>query len=97
MNKYEEIRKYSDPDIVFKRAKNIYGKNVIIDISDKPQKKYKLYNPNTNNFFHFGAMGYEDYTKHKDEKRRKLFQIRNNRWAKNDKYTSSFASYFLLW
>jgi len=28
---------------------------------------------------HFGQIGYEDYTKHKDEERRKLFKLRNKK------------------
>jgi len=46
---------------------------------------------------HFGQMGYEDYTKHKDENRRNNFRIRNRRWAHQPKYTAGWLSYNLLW
>jgi hypothetical protein len=42
-------------------------------------------------------MGYEDYTKHKNEIRRKSFLTRNKEWSKQDMYTPGFLSYYLLW
>lgn len=49
---------------------------------------------------YFGAVGYEDFTKHKDEKRKKLYILRhqnNENWGKSGKDTSGFWSRWLLW
>jgi len=46
---------------------------------------------------HFGSLLYQDYTKHKDKKRRENFRNRNKRWADADKYTPAHLSYYLLW
>lgn len=96
MNKNEEIYQYSNPKIVFEKANRIFD-NVNIKISTRKNKKYMLFNPSNNKWVHFGQWGMEDYTKHKDEKRRKSFLIRNHKWANNDFYTPSFLSYYLLW
>jgi hypothetical protein len=60
-------------------------------------KKYKVTLPNGNTI-KFGAKGYEDYTTHKDIKRKKLYIARhkkNENW--NSKYTAGFWSRWLLW
>ena len=41
----ESINKYSNPKIVYKNAKKYLGKDVNIQLSDKPQKKYMVLNP----------------------------------------------------
>jgi len=48
-------------------------------------------------WIHFGQMGYEDYTKHKDETRRDNFRKRNAKWSKAEKYSPAWLSYWLLW
>ena len=65
------INQFSNPKIVDKKAKVYLGKNTKIKLSDKPIKKYMVLNPNTNKWVYFGQMGYEDYTKHNDTKRKK--------------------------
>lgn len=97
MSKLEELWKYSDPNIVFARAKQLYGRDVKIDYSEKKDKKYKLYDPNKREFIHFGQMGYEDYSRHRNEIRRMLFQQRNHRFASAPKYSAAYNSYYLLW
>ena len=94
---YYNINNYTNPKIVFTKAKKIYGKDVNIKLSDKSNKKYMMLNPNTNKWFYFGQMGYEDFTKHKDNLRRERFKKRNHKWASYDKYTPSYASFYLLW
>ena len=64
------INKYSNPSIVMKKAKELHLNP--IQLSSRKDKKYMVLDPNTNKMIHFGQMGYEDYTKHHDEKRRKL-------------------------
>jgi hypothetical protein len=85
-DKYEQIYLYSDPDIVLTKAMQIYGKDVMLGISLRKDKKYTIYNPHKDEWFHFGSWGQEDYTKHKDDKRKQRFIIRNHRWKNQDKY-----------
>jgi len=100
--KPNSIYEYSNPKIVFQKAKQLLGKNVLIKISDKPQKKYMIYDPNKNKWVYFGQLDppYEDYTKHHDEKRRENYlrrtaNMRGN-W-KNNPYSSNNLSRNLLW
>ena len=55
-------------------------------MKDNPRKK-----------IHFGQMGYEDFTKTRDEWKRLKFQNRNRRWASAIEYTPSWLSFYLLW
>lgn len=95
--KEEEILEYSNPKEVFKKAKHLFGKDVLIDISTRKNKKYMLYDDNNNKWVHFGQMGYEDYTKHHDEERKKAFKQRNKHWMKNKNITPGILALFLLW
>ncbi len=97
MNKIQQLLKVSDPDIVYEKAKEIYGDNVIIGISTQKNKKYMILNPYTNKYIHFGYLPMQDFTYHQDEERRRRFLIRNKRWAQSPLYSSSFMSYHLLW
>ena len=49
---------------------------------------------------HFGQMGYEDFTRHKDKTRRKNYLTRSRKirgnW-KSDKYSPNNLSINLLW
>jgi hypothetical protein len=47
--------------------------------SMKKGKKYTVLacDTDTKKLIHFGAIGYEDYTQHKDKKRRKSFRARH--------------------
>ena len=69
--------------------------NVIIKKSDNPNKKIMAVIDNKK--IHFGAKMYEDYTTHKDDKRKKSYLSRH----KHDNYTNpNFASFYatnLLW
>lgn len=53
-----------------------------------------------NKWIHFGQMGYEDYTKHKDDDRRKNYLNRSSnikgQWKAN-KYSPNNLSIHLLW
>ena len=42
-------------------------------------------------------MGYEDFSKHKDNKRRDNFKKRNIKWGYAQKYTPAWLSFWLLW
>jgi Family of unknown function (DUF5754) len=94
------IYDFSTPEIVLKKAKKYLGKDVSIQLSTRPQKKYMVLNPNTNKMIYFGQMGYEDFTKHQDELRRERYlnrtaNIRGN-W-REDKYSPNNLSRNLLW
>ena len=94
------INSFSNPKIVNKKAIKYLGSNVKIKLSDKPLKKYMVLNPNTSKYVYFGAMGYEDFTKHNDVNRRKNYLIRSEniggKW-KDDKYSPNNLSRHILW
>ena len=95
-----DINEYSNPAVVYKKAKQYLGKNVDIRLSNRPTKKYMVFNPAENKWIHFGQIGYEDYTKHKDEKRRENYLRRTanmkGNW-KEDKYSANNLSRNILW
>ena len=97
----DNITKYSDPVQAQKMAYKYLGrKNGKIYRSTRKNKKYMIQVPNTNRWVHFGEMGYEDYTKHKDKERRRNYLIRsgkiNGNW-KSDKYSPNNLSRNILW
>ena len=65
-------------------------------LSTSKHKKYMVFNEQGKKI-HFGSMLYQDYTKHKDKKRRENFRNRNKRWADADKYIPAHLSFYLLW
>ena len=69
------------------------NKNTNMESQDK---KYMILNDD-NKWVHFGQMGSEDATKHKDNIRIIKFKNRNRRWADSEPYTASYLSYFLIW
>ena len=87
------INKYSNPSIVMKKAKELHLNP--IQLSSRKDKKYMV--SDGKKLIHFGQMGYEDYTKHHDEKRRELFKKRNHKWATAEKYSPAWLSYYILW
>ena len=87
------INKYSNPSIVMKKAKELHLNP--IQLSTRKDKKYMV--SDGKKLIHFGQMGYEDYTKHHDEKRRELFRKRNHKWKDAERYSPAWLSYYLLW
>ena len=87
------INKYSNSSIVMKKAKELHLNP--IQLSSRKDKKYMV--SDAKKLIHFGQMGYEDYTKHHDEKRRELFRKRNHKWKDAEKYSPAWLSYYLLW
>ena len=98
---------YSDPEIVLYRAKFYFGEDVKLLQSTRKTKKYMIYNPITNKFVHFGAMGYLDYTKyvqlynletankHRTKYLKRALKIKGN-WI-NNQYSPNYLSMLLLW
>ena len=93
---------YSNPKVVYQKARKYLGKDVIIQPSTNKDKKYMVYDPNTENWVHFGTMKppMEDFTKHQDEKRRQRYLARATKikgdW-KDNKYSANNLSINLLW
>ena len=94
------INKFSNPKIVYEKAKKYLGEDVVIKLSDKPIKKYMVLNPHTNKWIYFGQMGYEDFTKHHNKKRRHNYLTRTKYmrgdWKQNH-YSANNLSRNILW
>lgn len=91
-NKLTELKKWSDYDQVKKIGKRY---NLNIEISTRKDKKYMIIHNGKK--IHFGEMGYEDLTKHRDSHRAELFKKRNAKWADAEKFSPAWLSYYLLW
>jgi len=94
------IKQFSNPIIAKKNAIKYLGKNVIFKISNKKGKKYMVFNPNTNKFIHFGALNYEDFTKHQDPIRQNSYLKRTANMKgdwKDDKYSANNLAREILW
>ncbi len=97
----------SNFDQVLTRAKHYYGDDVILLASTRATKKYMIFNPHTNNFVHFGGMGYLHYTKylqiydkkdadlHRTRYLNRALNIKGN-WMDNA-YSPNNLSMILLW
>lgn len=96
MTKRDELLDYSDPVKVKKNAIFFFGEDIKLRVSTRKNKKYMIEDPD-GKWIHFGQMGYEDYTKHKDKDRRKSFRSRNRAWRYAPIYTPRNLSYWLLW
>jgi hypothetical protein len=92
-NKLRELRNYSDPEYVMNKAK-MMGLNPVHESSRK-DKKYMIFDGNK--MIHFGQMGYEDASKHRDLDRINRFKKRNWKWQFEPKYSPAWLSWFLLW
>lgn len=96
----KNITKYSNPRTAQKMAYRYLGKTAKLYPADNPEKKYKIYDPKHNTWVNFGQMGYEDYTKHKDKKRRKNYLTRSKSirgdWKRN-KYSANNLAREVLW
>lgn len=95
----EELSKYSNMTEAQKKAYKYLGKNGKLYISNRKDKKYYVFDDN-NNKIHFGQMGYEDFTKHKDEQRRQNYLKRasniKGEWRQN-KFSPNNLSINILW
>ena len=89
----------SDKQEVIKKAKKYLGTDVNIKPSTRKDKKFMVENPK-GKMVHFGAKGYDDYTKHKDDTRRQNYLSRATKikgdWKK-DKYSPNNLAINILW
>jgi len=96
------LTEYSNPKVVYKKARKYLGKDVIIQPSTNKDKKYMVYDPINENWVHFGTMNppMEDFTKHQDEERRRRYLARATKikgdW-KDNKYSANNLSINILW
>jgi hypothetical protein len=83
---------YTTPAEVERRAAKFY---LQVYPSSRASKKYMIHDGRK--WVHFGAAGYQDFTKHHDEKRRANFRKRNAKWATAPRLSPAWLSYYLLW
>jgi hypothetical protein len=99
VSKNDKLWKYSNPIRAQKMARKYLGPSAILYKSKNKNKKYSVKSP-SGKFINFGAIGYEDYTKHKDKKRRGNYLKRSKgilgKWKKN-KYSPNNLSIHILW
>jgi hypothetical protein len=67
--------KYSNPYISQVKAFDYLGKHAILYPSTKKDKKYMIQRPD-GKWIHFGQFPYEDFNKHQDLNRRRLYLTR---------------------
>jgi hypothetical protein len=91
---------YSTPRTAQRMAYKYLGRTAKLYPARNPEKKYSIYDPLHNKWVNFGQMGYEDYTKHHDKKRRKNYLTRTKgmlgNW-KTNKYSANNLSRHILW
>jgi hypothetical protein len=93
------INNFSNPIEAQRKAKKYLGKNTELFLSSRKDKKYMVITPD-DKLVHFGAIGYEDFTKHKDKERRDAYlrratKIKGN-W-KGNKYSPNNLAIHILW
>jgi len=98
--KSKEILEFSNPKKAFANARKYLGRAVKIRLSSREDKKYMVYDPNKEIWVHFGQMGYEDFTKHKDPERREDYLNRSSKiegdW-KDNPYSANNLARKILW
>lgn len=96
----ETLLKYSNPIEAQKKATDYLGKDAVLYTSTDPKKKYSIYDPNKKRFINFGAIGYEDFTYHKDKERQRRYLARATKmkgnWKENP-YSANNLSINILW
>jgi len=98
--KQDEVWKWSNPEKVAEMARKYLGDMAVVFRSTKPKKKYMIFDPVNNKWVFFGEMGYEDFTKHQDPKRRENYLTRTKsmkgNW-KDNRYSANNLSRNILW
>jgi hypothetical protein len=97
-DKLSELKQYSNPKKAQLAASRYLGKGTKLFVSTRKDKKYMVQGPH--GLVHFGQMGYEDYTKHHDLKRRRRYLTRANKikgqW-RSDPYSPNNLAIHILW
>jgi hypothetical protein len=96
----KQIQEVSNINKAIYNTKKYLGMNAKLYASERQYKKYKIYNPNTNKYVHFGDIRYQDFTKHGDKIRQNNYLKRATNikgdW-KNNKYSPNSLSINILW
>jgi hypothetical protein len=96
-SKENELSQFSNVETVRKKARLYKYPHILI--STRKEKKYMVKTPQGRTV-HFGQMGYEDFTKHKDKKRRKNYLTRTanikGAW-REDPFSANNLARNLLW
>jgi hypothetical protein len=96
----KSINKWTTPKQAQKMAYKYLGKTAKLYPARNPEKKYSIYDPKEEKWVNFGQIGYEDFTKHHDKKRRKNYLTRTKYMKgdwKNNKYSANNLSRNILW
>lgn len=96
----KNLNLYSNPRTAQHMAYKYLGNTAKLYPARNPAKKYSIFDPINKKWVNFGQLGYEDYTKHHDKKRRKNYLTRTKsmrgNWKKN-KYSANNLSREILW
>ena len=94
------LSEYSNIKEAQRKAFKYLGKSAVLSPSTRKDKKYMIQDQNTGRIVHFGQLGYEDFTKHKDEERRQRYLNRatnmRGEWRDNP-YSPNNLSIHILW
>lgn len=97
----DEILKYSNPLKAQENAIKYLGKDALLYLSKRKDKKYMIQDPN-GKWVHFGQLSppYSDFTRHQNEQRRQHYLKRSNlikgNW-RNNKFSPNNLSRNILW
>jgi hypothetical protein len=84
--------------VAAERTRRLFGSRAVLYLSTHPKKKYQLETPS--GWRYFGQMGWEDYLKHKDPRRRHLYITRASalpgNWKK-DLFSPNNLAQKILW
>ena len=96
----KKLRRFSDPQVAQNMAYRYLGKTAKLYPARNPSKKYSIFDPKHKKWVNFGQIGYQDYTKHRDKRRRKNYLARSKSirgdWKRN-KYSANNLSMNVLW
>lgn len=97
-DKLKQLKNVSNPYEANRKA--LYYYNQYLSVSERKDKKYKIYDPYKEKWVHFGHIKYQDFTKHKDEERRQRYLKRASHikgdW-KDNIYSPNVLSMLILW
>lgn len=96
----KRIKLYSNPRVAQKMAYKYLNKTAKLYPARNPAKKYSICDPKHHKWVNFGQMGYEDFTKHHNKKRRHNYLTRTKYmrgdWKQNH-YSANNLSRNILW
>jgi hypothetical protein len=99
LSKNDELYLFSNPVEAQKKAFKYLGNDAILYKSLNKNKKYSIISPD-GKIINFGQLGYEDFTKHKNNERRNNYLKRTENMRgnwKNNLYSPNNLSRYILW